>query len=306
MSQAPNAPAQAPAPTTLLRQIPRRYVALGLIILAIALLGTLVLVRDNSAPSSSSTVETFNAAPPSLVSMLDLPASVYDTIGVSSPTNPVTPPNPTGSATLWQATTGGGATLPVVYFYGAEFAPYAAAQRWPVILALSRFGTFTQLGLMQSSNATAFPNLSTFTFWDVGYQSKYLILQPVERYSSLNPTGAGYLGLQLPSARQAAAVSQYATGSDTFALTDVANKYVLSGSSYSPAVLDGLSQDQIAGYLATPAAPLTQAVVAAANEISATICAVDRGRPGSVCQSRGVQEAAELLKHGPSGPAGSG
>jgi len=41
MSQAPNAPAPAPV----LRQIPRRYVALGLIILAIALLGTLVLVR---------------------------------------------------------------------------------------------------------------------------------------------------------------------------------------------------------------------------------------------------------------------
>ena len=305
MSQAPNAPAHAPVPTPVLRQIPRRYVALGLIILAIALLGTLVLVRDNSAPSSSSTVETFNAAPSSLVSMLELPASVYDTIGVSSPANPVTPPHPTGSATLWQATGGGGATLPVVYFYGAEFAPYAAAQRWPVVLALSRFGTFTQLGLMQSSNTTAFPNLSTFTFLDVGYQSKYLILQPVERYSSLNPTGAGYLSLQMPSAREAASVSQYAPGSDTFALTDVANKYVLSGSSYSPAVLDGLSQDQIAGYLATPAAPLTQAVVTAANEISATICAVDRGRPGSVCQSRGVQEAAELLKLGPSGPAGS-
>jgi hypothetical protein len=304
MSQAPNAPAHAPGPTPVLRQIPRRYVALGLIILAIALLGTLVLVRDNSAPSSSSTVETFNAAPSSLVSMLQLPASVYDTVGVSSPTNPVTPPHPTGSATQWQATSSGGATLPVVYFYGAEFAPYAAAQRWPVILALSRFGTFTQLGLMQSSNTTAFPNLSTFTLWDVGYQSKYLILQPVERYSSLNPTGAGYLSLQVPSAREAAAVSQYAPGSDTFALTDVANKYVLSGSSYSPAVLDGLSQDQIAGYLATPAAPLTQAVVTAANEISATICAVDHGRPGSVCQSRGVLEAAELLKLGPSGGAG--
>lgn len=305
MSQAPNAPAPAPAPTPVIRQIPRRYMALSLIVLAIALLGTLVLVRDNAAPGSSSTVETFTAAPSSLVSMLSVPASVYDTIGISSPTNPVTPPRPTGSTTLWQATGAGGATLPVVYFYGAEFAPYAAAQRWPVILALSRFGSFSRLGLMQSSNTTAFPNISTFTFWDAGYQSKYLVLQPVERYSSLNPTGAGYLSLQMPSARQAAAVSQYAPGPDTFALTDVANKYVLSGSSFSPAVLDGLSQDQIAGYLATPAAPLTQALVTAANEVSATICAVDHGRPGSVCGSRGVQEAAELLKLGPGGSSGA-
>jgi hypothetical protein len=296
MSQAPPELASAPA----LRQIPRRYVALGLIILAIALLGTLVLVRDNSTPSSSSTVETLNAAPASLVSSLDLPESVYDTVGVSSPTNPVTPPRPTGSTGLWQATADdGGPALPVVYFYGAEFAPYAAAQRWPLVLALSRFGTFGQLGLMQSSATTAFPDLSTFTFWQVGYSSKYVILQPVERYSSLNPTGASYLSLQTPDARQAAAVSQYSSGSDTFALTDVANKFVLSGSSYSPAVLDGMSQSQIAGYLGTPTAPLTQAIVAAANELTATICAVDGQKPGAVCQSRGVQEADELLKQTP-------
>ena len=284
------------APTPALRQIPRRYVALGLIILAIALLGTLVLVRDNTAPGSSSTVETFSAAPSSLVSMLDLPSSVYDTVGVSSPANPVTPPQSTGSGQLWQDSVNGGRLLPVVYFYGAEFAPYAAAQRWPLILALSRFGTFSQLGLMQSSSTTAFPDLSTFTFWNVGYTSKWVRLQSVERYSSLNPTGARYLPLQVPAPRQASAVSEYAPSSDTFALTDVANKFVLSGSAFSPAVLDGLTQDQIAGDLATPTAPLTQAVVTAANEVTATICAVDGEKPGTVCRSTGVQEADELLK----------
>jgi hypothetical protein len=35
-----------------------------------------------------------------------------------------------------------------VFFYGAEFAPYAGAERWPVVVALSRFGSFEQLGLM--------------------------------------------------------------------------------------------------------------------------------------------------------------
>ena len=93
----------------------------------------------------------------------------------------------------------GGPPLPVVFFYGAEFAPYAAVQRWPLILALSRFGTFNQLGLMQSSATTAFANLSTFTFWNVSYASRYVILESVERYSSLNPTGARYLGLQTPT-----------------------------------------------------------------------------------------------------------
>jgi hypothetical protein len=282
-----------------LRQLPRRYLALGLIIVAIVLLGTVVLVRDNFSPTSSPTTETFNPAPSSLVSTLaSVPASVYDAVGVSSPTAPVTPLRATtgsGGAPLWQATTNGGRTEPVVFFYGAEFAPYAGAERWPLVLALSRFGTFHQLGLMQSSSTTAFSNLSTFTFYGSSYTSKYVILQSVERYSSLNPTGARYLSLQVPDARQSAAVANYGSGATTFPLLDVANRYVLGGAAFTPDVLVGLSQDQIAGDLTSPLSPLTQAVVSAANEITASICAVDGQNPTNVCLSRGVETADDAL-----------
>ena len=76
----------------------------------------------------------------------------------------------------------------------------------------------------------------------------------------------------------------------------MANRYVLNGASFAPGVLAGLSQSQIAGDLATPASPLTQAVVTAANEITAAICAVDGDRPGAVCESRGVLAADHALK----------
>src|SRR5580658_4871543 len=168
MSQTVNDHASGPV----LRQIPRRYLALGLIIVAIILLGALVIVRDNSTTTTSSTVETFNAAPSSLISALaTVPTSVYDQIGVGSPDVPVTPLRSTGSTVPWLATVDGGPAEPVVFFYGAEYAPYAAAERWPLVLALSRFGTFKQLGLMQSSSTTAFANVSTFTFSDAYYTS---------------------------------------------------------------------------------------------------------------------------------------
>ncbi len=191
MSQPVSEPASVPASAPALRHIPRRYLALGLIIVAICLLGALVLVRDNSGPTTTSTVETFNAAPSSLVATVtSVPASVYDAVGVTSPTVPVESLGPagTGGAPIWLATAGG-PPLPVVFFYGAEFAPYPAVQRWPLILALSRFGTFTQLGVMQSSATTAFASLSTFTFWNVRYSSKYVILESVERYSALESHG---------------------------------------------------------------------------------------------------------------------
>ena len=298
-------PASEPASPTTLRHIPRRYLALGLIVVAIILLGALVLVRDNSGPSTTSTVETFNPAPSSLVStMTSVPASVYDAVGVSSPANPVQAPQPTGSGTtpLWLATDGGAAPKPVVFFYGAEFAPYAAVQRWPLILALSRFGTFKQLGLMQSSASTAFADLSTFTFWNsssTSYTSNYLHPRVRRALQLAEPHRRALPRLQRPDAKQAAAIASYGQTADTFALTDVANRYVLNGASFAPGVLAGLSQSQIAGDLSTPASPLTQAVVTAANEITASICAVDDDKPSAVCDSHAVSEADQELKIAP-------
>jgi hypothetical protein len=301
MSQPAPEPAVGVPPAPGLRQLPRRYLALGLIIVAIVLLGALVLVRDNSGPGTSSTVETFSPAPSSLLSTVaSVPASVYDTVGVSSPTIPVTPLHAVGGTTpVWQATANGGAQQPVVFFYGAEFTPYAAVQRWPLILALSHFGTFNLLGLMQSSSTTAFANLATFTFWNVSYASHYVVLESVERYSSLNPTGARYLSLETPDARQSTAIASYGTSATSFPLLDVANRYVLNGAAFSPAVLAGATQDQIAGNLTSPASPMTQAVVGAANEITAAICSVDGNKPDTVCESRGVLAADEALKVAP-------
>jgi hypothetical protein len=278
--------------------IPRRYVALGLIVVVIALLGALLALRHTTEPTNTPAVETFNPAPTSIMMPLTtIPASTSDAIGATpvAAAGPLTPLAPTGNPSTWLAPAANGVERPVVFFYGAEFAPYAAAQRWPVIVALSRFGTFGPVGLMQSSDSVAFGNTSTFTFWHTTYSSKWIDLQTVERYSTLNPTGARYTTLQSPTARQAAAVSVYDATGATFPLLDIANRYVLAGSSFSPSVLDGQNQTQIVGDLSIPTSPITQAIVASANEITATICAVDRERPATVCHARGVTAARSKL-----------
>ncbi len=71
---------------------------------------------------------------------------------------------------------------------------------------------------------------------------------------------------------------------------------MLVGSSFSPTVLDGLTQSQIADDLAYPANPVTQAIVASANEITASICSVTGDRPATVCDARGVTAAAAKMK----------
>jgi hypothetical protein len=298
MSQTPPEPAALPV----VRTLSRRHVALGLIVVAALLLSALVVIRHGKMQNNTATSESLSPAPSSLMnSLAHLPLGIVNAVGVASPSGPTTPPTATGNPSLWQGSTHGVVALPVVFFYGAEFSPYAAAERWPLVVALSRFGTFGQLGLMQSSDTTAFSDLSTFTFWHSTYSSLWLDLQTVERYSSLDPTGAGYTALEKPTARQAASVAAYDTTSSTFPFLDIADHYVLVGSGFAPSVLTGLSQSQIAADLAYPTSPVTQAIVASANEITAAICSVTGQRPAAVCGARGVVAADARMSISPTG-----
>jgi hypothetical protein len=283
--------APEPADSPVVHTIPRRYAALGVIVLAIILVAVLIVVRNHvNQANGTSDVETMTPAPASLItSVSHVPASIASAVGVTSPDAPTTPPTATGNTSLWQSSAAG--ARPVVFFYGAEFAPYAAAERWPVVVALSRFGTFSALGLMQSASSVGFSDTATFTFWQARYSSIWVDLQEVERYSSLNPTGGGFLPLQTPTARQAASVAVYDSSTTTFPLLDIANHYVLVGSSFTPSVLEGLSQSDVAADLLIPASPVAQAILASANEITAAICTVTGQRPAAVCGAHGVDLA---------------
>jgi hypothetical protein len=285
--------APEPADSPVVHTIPRRYAALGVIVLAIILVAVLIVVRNHvNQANGTSDVETITPAPASLItSVSHVPASIASAVGVTSPDAPTTPPTATGNASLWQSSAAGAGARPVVFFYGAEFAPYAAAERWPVVVALSRFGTFSALGLMQSASSVGFSDTTTFTFWQTRYSSIWVDLQEVERYSSLNPTGGGFMPLQTPTARQAASVAVYDSSTTTFPLLDIANHYVLVGSSFTPSVLSGLSQSQVAADLLIPASPVAQAILASANEITAAICTVTGQRPAAVCGAHGVDLA---------------
>jgi hypothetical protein len=285
-----DAPQPAPAPP--LHQIRRRYVALGLIVLALILLGALILLRQNNNPDDSGSSETFSPAPGSLIGAVSqIPTAISNDVGVTSPTARVNPPTPTRGGAVWRSSVAGGSVKPVVFFYGAEFTPYAAAERWPVVVALSRFGSFGQLGQAQSSGTEVFADTATFTFWQSTYSSRWITLRTVERYGAVNPTGASFLSLQKPDAAESAAVNAYDASANTFPLLDIANRYVLVGSAFSPAALSGLSQADIAGDLAYPTSPVTQAVLTAANEITASICTVTGQQPDQVCGMHGVLEA---------------
>ena len=95
-----DAPEQVESPVV--RAIPRRYVALGLIVLAIILVGALVVIRNANQANTTSDVETIAPAPSSVMTPLThAPTATATAVGVTAPGGPITPPS---ASQAWSAT----------------------------------------------------------------------------------------------------------------------------------------------------------------------------------------------------------
>ena len=229
----------------------------------------------------------------------NVPTSVFNTVGITSPAVTVTPPTATKGEPRLSAASASGAKLPQVIYYGAEFCPYCAAQRWATIVALSRFGKFTGLQTMASSPTDTAPNTPTFTFVKATYSSKYLV------FTSFESQDVNHNALQTPTALENKLIAKYDTSKyfpslaginyNPIPFMDFANQFLVSGASFDPGVLSGQTREQIAGGLKTATSPITQAIAASANYQSAAICKLTGGKPGKVCSSKGVMAAAKKM-----------
>ena len=177
---------------------------------------------------------------------------------------------------------------PDIFYYGAEWCPYCAAERWALVAALSRFGTFSNLGLVRSAANDSFPNTATFSFNGSTYTSQYIAFSPVEVQN------ANRQQLQSPSTQQQQILSAY-NPHLSFPFIDIGNKYIANGASYDPGTLKGMTQQQIADMLKDPSSDQAKGILGSANVISAAICQLTNNQPANVCSSPGVQAGAAKL-----------
>lgn len=273
--------------------------ALVPVVFVLALIGTMVIVKlsGSSAPAVaasrlgapaaiSAASPGTTALAPDVVAALDVPAATLDSVG--SPSSVVAPSRTGGSSVLRSAD-----GKPVVTYVGAEYCPYCAAERWPIAVALSRFGTFSNLSATHSAANDVYPDTQSLSFYGSHYSSPYLDFQPVEE-STNQAVGGSYSTLQQPTAAESGVLARYdPQGSIPF--LDIGNKYVVIGASYSPQVLAGLSQSQIADQLANPSSKVAQAIDGAANEITAAIVRVTGQQPSSIASSPVIASIAKSL-----------
>ncbi len=217
-----------------------------------------------------------------VVSMITtLPASEFDALGQGTANNLIKPVSGTKLT--------GPSGKPEVFYLGAEYCPYCAAERWPLIIALSRFGTFSGLQTTSSSSSDVYPNTQTFTFRDATYTSQYIDFRAVET------TDRDQKPLQSPTAAEQQLVNRYDTaGSIPF--LDFANQYASSGATYSPDTIGGMSWQAVAGALQQPDSTQAKAIIGSANLITAAICKITEDHPAAVCSSATIQNLEKTLK----------
>ncbi|HVV75599.1 MAG TPA: DUF929 family protein [Mycobacteriales bacterium] len=170
---------------------------------------------------------------------------------------------------------------PELLFVGAEFCPFCAAERWALVSALSRFGTFSDLKQIRS--AVDDGNLATFSFYKSSYTSKYLAFNPIE-YEDRNSNK-----LESISKSDQALWFKY-TGQGSFPFLYYGGKYVQTQVGYSDSDLSGLTWTQIADDLKDPTSKIAQDVIGEANAITAMVCKMTNGQPGTVCSASGVSK----------------
>jgi uncharacterized protein DUF929 len=257
----------------------------------------LVVVKIGSGASKpKSGPPTVAAAAVVVTQVTHVPAATLDTIGAGSVT---TPPK----AVSGPALTANG--KPQVLYVGGEFCPYCAAERWGVAVALSRFGTLDNLGQTTSSPSDAFPSTASLSFHGASFTSSTIAFTGKEIYSN-QVSGDAYAKLDTLTASEAALMKKYdappyvpSSSKGAIPFLDIGGKYVISGSSFSPAVLKGKTHAQIAAALADPTSAVAKGVLGTANVVTAAICQTTAQLPATVCQSAGAQRAtAELTGSG--------
>jgi hypothetical protein len=133
----------------------RLMIAGAAVAVVVVALGLLIVVKLAGRHTNAATpaASTSPADPAVLSAVTGVPAAVLDQVGAGKVT--AIPTATTGQAVL----TDGG--KPLIVYIGAEYCPYCAAERWAMVVALSRFGTFSNLGQTHSSSTDVYPNTAS-------------------------------------------------------------------------------------------------------------------------------------------------
>jgi len=262
------------------RQVIAAVIAVVAVIGAVVI-GVVVANRPPSTPAAGGSTGSTASADAALAKLVALPQATLD--ASAAPNTAQAPTKLQGSTALTQD------GKPKVLYVGAEYCPFCAMERWPLIAALSKFGTFSGLKPTTSASDDVHPNTPTWTFADATYSSDVLAFEAVETADREKKP------LQPLEGENAALFQKFNPGGGIPWIT-YGGTHATDGATVDANVLDGLSYDQIIAGIEDPSSDVGKTVNPAVNMITAQLCELTGGKPTNVCTSQAVMAASVLLK----------
>jgi thiol-disulfide isomerase/thioredoxin len=249
------------------------YIALAALVLLIAV--ALIVTESNNQAQSVIGLEINRPVSQSALSQLAISNAISNKIGVGGvqyfphKVTPTAPPLVNG-------------TKPEILYIGAEYCPFCAITRWGLIIALMRFGTFTNLHYMASNETDVFPNTPTFDFYNSTYTSNYVSFVSVE-----TTTRNRNIVLQTPTPSQEKIFNTF-NPQGGIPFIDFANQSLQLDAPELPITLEGQTWNSTLANLTFTNSSISQALVGSADVFTAQICMITNNTPQSVCDQNYV------------------
>ncbi|HEU5230033.1 MAG TPA: DUF929 family protein [Ktedonobacteraceae bacterium] len=253
------------------------------VVLAAAVIGFFFFISNQSKSTAGAdqTLKTLTSVDPKLLA----------TVGAGNAENAM-------SALKGQPVLKGADGKPVVLYVGGEFCPFCAAQRWGMIVALSRFGTFGPLDPLIASEGS----VPTYSFHNMTYQSQYIDFIARETSDNHNQPLDKLTPEQEQLVQKFDAPPYIQGNAGAIPFISIANQQVSAGSYYLPDTLVGLSYPDIATRLKDPTTDVSKGILGTANFLTAAICSVTQNQPANVCTADPIPQIQSTLPKASVGP----
>ncbi len=169
-----------------------------------------------------------------------------------------------------------------VFFMGAEYCPYSAAERWAIVRALQKFGQWD--GLKQTMSAARdepFLNLPTYDFTKANYTSPHV------EFASRETKDREFKPLQKLLKTEEKLVRKFNADKEIPFLL-IGGRFMQVGAGFTPKIFIGHTFRQTETELKKAESEIRKTIDDEANVISALMCV--SGLPPEVCKETGVAE----------------
>ncbi len=195
---------------------------------------------------------------------------------------------------------------PEILYIGAEYCPFCAAERWALVMALSKFGTFHNVMGTTSSSTDVNPSTPTFSFYKSTFTSPYLSFVPVELQTNTKAT------LQNPTNAEEAIyekwdVPPYVTAANEGSIPFIylGGKYLVTAESYDASAIAGFQMLAAVTYMTSGTNTSSKGAEAVAGYFVSDLCTMTHNQPAAVCKAvptwlRGVNTSSPVHHGGSS------